>query len=132
MTKQFNASTQRGLCVNRQLVRVQQHNGFEHFSVGRIQIGFCKVLQVFSNKPNTASVRAIYSHHMCFNDGLGVVVNGLNKIRENRVFSTPVWAMKYDIWNFFVCDKVSKLCYNIRMQFREVHIHFIKMYNKVE
>ena len=100
MTKQLDTSPERGLRIDRQAVRIQQHDRFEQLAVVRLHIRLGKELQLLADEFDALTVRAIDDHNVRLQLVFVIVVDFIEEIVYQRALARPRRTVEYNMRDF--------------------------------
>jgi hypothetical protein len=80
VAKQFNASSQGGLSINGQTIRIQQYNGFEIRSMIGLYVSLGKKFQIFADEFDALAMTTFHRHDVRLHFNPVTVVDFLQKI----------------------------------------------------
>jgi hypothetical protein len=108
MTKQLNASSQCGLCINCQFIRIIHHDAFEEIVFVALDVCLCKLFQFVSDKLDTLSMCTVHKHDIVFNLGTIRVVDAIDKVADDCSLTRTRRSMKDNVGDFSNIDEIIK------------------------
>ena len=125
MTKQLDTSPERGLRIDRQAVRIQQHDRFEQLAVVRLHIRLGKELQLLADEFDALTVRAIDDHNVRLQLVFVIVVDFIEEIVYQRALARPRRTVEYNMRDFVGEKEAVEFAYNMTVMIMRYYYYFI-------
>ena len=94
ITKELDTTAERGLCIDRQKVRIHENNRFENNTIIGLDIRFGEKFEILADKFNTFPMGAVDEHDIGFYLGLIPLINLFDKPINNSPLAGPRGSME--------------------------------------
>jgi protein associated with RNAse G/E len=103
------------LCVDCQIVGIQQYNGFEFYTIIEMDIALGEEFQFFTNEFDAFSMRTVHIHDIGLDLLFIVFIDTIYEMIDDCSFSTSRRTIKYYMRNTVILVKLIDTLINIIM-----------------
>jgi len=105
----FDTTPEGGLGVDRQIVGINENNGFEEGAVVGLDVGLGEEFQLFADEFDPLTLCAVDNHDIGFDFMLVALVNLLDELVDDGAFARARRSVEDDVGDLVLLVKIVQL-----------------------